>query len=74
MFEEIYVVSVKGLDGDWHKLVKSQENWWYTKEEAIKWLSYQEPWFRQSNAVFKMLIEDKGEKVFDGKDIVEEPL
>jgi len=69
MTEEIYIISQKYIDGGWNKLVKSQERFWWTKEEAVKWLSHQETWFQQANAVFKLVIDDEGvEKVFDGKD------
>jgi len=54
--EHIYVVSQPYSGGRWNKLCKSQERWWYTKEEAQHWLDSQEDWFKASNKVFKLLI------------------
>jgi hypothetical protein len=66
MLEEIYIVSQKTKDGDFNKLAKSQEQWWYSKQEAVDWLAKKEDWFRKGNAVFKVIIEiTKIEKVYD---------
>ncbi len=62
--EEIFVVSQKYIGGGWNKLAKSQELFWWSESQAKNWLEDQPDWFRQANAVFKLLINiEKVEKV-----------
>ena len=54
--EDIFLVSQTRNGGEWNKLVKSQERWWYSEQEAQRWLDTQEDWFKESNKVFKCRI------------------
>lgn len=64
--EEIYIVSQKDRNGDFNKLCKSQERWWYSAKEAQTWLDSQPDYLRVSNAVFKLIINlDSAIKVAD---------
>jgi hypothetical protein len=68
MLEEFYLVSQKDRNGEWNKLCKSQELWWYDEKDAVEWLKKQPDWFQVCNAVFKITTEfEKIEKVFDGE-------
>jgi hypothetical protein len=51
--EDIFIVSQTRDGGQWNKIVKSQERWWYSAKEAQAWLDQQEDWFKDSNKVFK---------------------
>lgn len=68
--EIIYIISQKDPDGNWNKLVKSQERWFYTKSEALEWLKIQPDWLQVFLAVFEVEITiDNVNKVFDGKNL-----
>jgi hypothetical protein len=55
--EIIYLISQKDREGEWNKLVKSQEQWWYSPEEALKFFNKQEKWFQDCNAIFEVEID-----------------
>ncbi len=53
--EEVFVVS-QTAHGNWNKLVKSQEQFWFSEDGAKLWFDKTEDWFKKSNAVFKLEI------------------
>lgn len=66
--EYIYIISQKAIDGNFHKIAKSQDMWWYTESEARSYLTSMEPIMQISCAVFKVLATfTEIEKVFDVK-------
>lgn len=55
--EDVFIVSQTCSNGEWNKIVKSQNIWWYSEKEAQEWLDEQEDWFRASNKVFSVRME-----------------
>lgn len=69
--EVIYLVSQKYIDGEWHKLAKSQELFWWNQKGAIDYIKSFEPELQPCLAVFRAEITiDHIVKVFDGKDYI----
>lgn len=67
--EIIYLVSQKDRDGNWNKLVKSQEHFWFDQKEAIDYIKNQPEWHQPCLAVFAVEITiNSATKIFDGKD------
>lgn len=52
--EDIFIVSQTRNGGQWNKIAKSQDQWWYNEREAQEWLDAQPDWFRISNRVFSV--------------------
>lgn len=69
--ETIYLIGSKGKDGQWRKLVKCFDNWFYTEAEALHFLNNQvESDMRQFYAVFEAEITiNNVKKIFDGRNI-----
>lgn len=53
--EEIYVIG-STFKGEWRKLAKCLEHWFYTEQEAIKFLDTIEEDIRPYYGVFKMTV------------------
>lgn len=67
--EIIYLVGSKGKDGEYRKLVKCYDVWFYTENEAIDFLKNKvDKDLQVFNAVFEAEITiNKVKKILDGK-------
>lgn len=54
--ESLIVVAQKDGDGNWNGLHKAQNTLFDSLKEAADWLDKQPQWFRDSNAVFELLV------------------
>ena len=65
--ELIFIVSGKGRDGQFNKLCKSQEHFWWTEKEAEQFLNDMDPAMQCFNAVFELDLQILGiRKGLDG--------
>jgi len=70
--EYVYIISQKDSDGNFNKIVKSQERWWLTYKEAEDWFNTQEDWFKPFNAIFEVKMTFTNiKKIKDGKEGLE---
>ncbi len=67
--EAIYLIGSKGKDGEYRKLVKCLDQWFYTEKEAIWYLENTlDESLREFYAVFEVEITiDKVKKIYDGR-------